>query len=246
MWVVFLGRLAAFPSSLTAAAAGSAGVSWRRFLIADTAGALVSLALVLGLGYGLGEAYDEGGAWVTAGGVVALVVAAVVLGRALSSSRVELRRHRHLERSRSLGDLELDRSVEGLAVDGQPQRALERSDRQRRDRPLLVDGARAQPAGEDVDDEAGAGERLGAVDDANVEQPVVELLAPQRAEARRLVPAVPDPRQPHPHAVTVDLDVQRLHLGQLPDERHEERRPLPEVGLEPLAGVDDLACSRRG
>lgn len=87
MWVVFLGRLAAFPSSLTAAAAGSAGVSWRRFLIADTAGALVSLALILGLGYGLGEAYDEGGVWVTAGGVVALVAAAVVLGRALSSSR---------------------------------------------------------------------------------------------------------------------------------------------------------------
>ncbi len=87
MKVVFLGRLAAFPSSLTAAAAGWAGISWRDFLIADTAGALTSLALVLGLGYGLGEAYDEGGVWVTVGGVVALVAVAVVLGRAVSSAR---------------------------------------------------------------------------------------------------------------------------------------------------------------
>lgn len=86
MRVVFLGRLAAFPSSIMAAAAGSAGVSWRQFLIADAAGALVSLAAVLGIGYGLGEAYEEAGTWLTAGGVVVLAVLAVVVGRALSSS----------------------------------------------------------------------------------------------------------------------------------------------------------------
>lgn len=85
MRVVFLGRLAAFPSSLMAATAGAAGVAWKDFLIADTAGALVSLAVVVGIGYGLGEAYDEGGAWVTGGGVVVLVVLAIVVGRALSS-----------------------------------------------------------------------------------------------------------------------------------------------------------------
>jgi membrane protein DedA with SNARE-associated domain len=85
MRVVFLGRLAAFPSSLMAATAGAAGVPWKDFLIADTAGALVSLGVVLGVGYGLGEAYDEGGAWVTGGGVVALVALAIVVGRALSS-----------------------------------------------------------------------------------------------------------------------------------------------------------------
>ena len=50
MRVVFLGRLAAFPSTLMAAAAGSSGVSWRAFVIADTAGALVSLGWLLGLG----------------------------------------------------------------------------------------------------------------------------------------------------------------------------------------------------
>lgn len=87
MRVVFLGRLAAFPSSLTAAAAGSAGVSWKEFLLADTAGALVSLAALLAIGYGLGETYEEAGVWVTVAGVVVLAVLAVVVGRALSSGR---------------------------------------------------------------------------------------------------------------------------------------------------------------
>lgn len=87
MRVVFLGRLAAFPSSLMAAAAGSAGVSWRQFIVADTAGALVSLGAIVGLGYALGEAYDEAGSWVTGAGVVLLVVLAVVVGRSLSSGR---------------------------------------------------------------------------------------------------------------------------------------------------------------
>jgi membrane protein DedA with SNARE-associated domain len=86
MRVVFLGRLAAFPSTLTAAAAGSAGLPAREFLMADTAGALLSLAALLALGSVLGEAYEGAGAWVTGAGVVALAVVALVLGRALSSS----------------------------------------------------------------------------------------------------------------------------------------------------------------
>lgn len=85
MRVVFLGRLAAFPSSLMAAAAGSAGVSWKQFVIADTAGAVVSLGAMVGIGYALGEAYEEAGMWVTGAGVVALMVLAVVVGRSLSS-----------------------------------------------------------------------------------------------------------------------------------------------------------------
>lgn len=87
MRVVFLGRLAAFPSSLMAAAAGSAGVSWKAFLLADTAGALVSLVALLAIGFGLGEAYEEAGVWVTVAGVVVLGGLAVVVGRALSSGR---------------------------------------------------------------------------------------------------------------------------------------------------------------
>jgi membrane protein DedA with SNARE-associated domain len=85
--VVFLGRLAAFPSSLMAAAAGSAAVSWKRFVVADTGGALVSLAALLGIGYALGEAYDRAGPWVTVAGVVVLIVLAMVIGRSLTSDR---------------------------------------------------------------------------------------------------------------------------------------------------------------
>jgi membrane protein DedA with SNARE-associated domain len=83
MRVVFLGRLAAFPSSLMAAAAGSAGVSWRAFVVADTAGAITSLAVALGAGYALGEAYENAGPWLTAAGAAALVALAVVVGRSL-------------------------------------------------------------------------------------------------------------------------------------------------------------------
>jgi membrane protein DedA with SNARE-associated domain len=86
MRVVFLGRLAAFPSALMAAAAGSSGVSWRAFVVADTAGALVSLTMALGLGYVLGEAYEDAGIWLTAAGVAVLVVLAVMVGRALVST----------------------------------------------------------------------------------------------------------------------------------------------------------------
>ncbi|MGH9273878.1 MAG: DedA family protein [Acidimicrobiales bacterium] len=84
--VVFVGRLAAFPSALMAAAAGSAGVPWKEFVVADTAGALVSLGAVVGLGYTLGETYEAAGPWVTGAGIVVLVVLAVVVGRSLSAS----------------------------------------------------------------------------------------------------------------------------------------------------------------
>jgi membrane protein DedA with SNARE-associated domain len=83
MRVVFLGRLAAFPSSLMAAAAGSSGVSWRAFVIADTAGAITSLVVALGLGFALGEAYEDAGPWLTALGVAVLAGLVVLVGRAL-------------------------------------------------------------------------------------------------------------------------------------------------------------------
>lgn len=84
--VVFFGRLAAFPSTLMAAAAGASGVPPREFLPADTAGALVSMGALLGVGYVLGEAYDEAGPWITAVGVVVLAGLLVMLGRALLRS----------------------------------------------------------------------------------------------------------------------------------------------------------------
>ncbi|HUQ40803.1 MAG TPA: VTT domain-containing protein [Acidimicrobiales bacterium] len=81
--LVFLGRLAAFPSSLLAAGAGRSGMPTRRFLLADTAGALVSLVEIIGAGYVLGEAYDDAGPWVTVVGVAVLVAMAILLGRRL-------------------------------------------------------------------------------------------------------------------------------------------------------------------
>jgi membrane-associated protein len=87
MPVVFIGRLAAFPSSLMAAAAGSSEVGWASFLLADAAGGLVSMTTALSLGYVLGEAYESAGPWLTAVGVAALVGLAVLVGRALTSSR---------------------------------------------------------------------------------------------------------------------------------------------------------------
>ena len=84
--VVFLGRLAAFPSTLMAAAAGTSGLEWRRFLVADAAGALVSLAVLLSLGLALQETYESAGTWVTAAGVVVLATMVVLLGRSLTSS----------------------------------------------------------------------------------------------------------------------------------------------------------------
>jgi membrane protein DedA with SNARE-associated domain len=82
--VVFLGRLAAMPSSLIAAAAGSSGYNWRRFLVIDGCGALVSLALMLGLGWLLEDAYEQAGPWLTGLGIVALAAGAVIVGRALT------------------------------------------------------------------------------------------------------------------------------------------------------------------
>jgi len=81
--VVVLGRLAAFPSVLLAAAAGASGMEPRRFLPADAAGALLSIAEVLVAGYVFGEAYKRAGTWITVFGVVVLFALLFFVGRAL-------------------------------------------------------------------------------------------------------------------------------------------------------------------
>jgi membrane protein DedA with SNARE-associated domain len=85
--VVFFGRLAAFPSTLMAAAAGASGMTWREFLVADTAGALVSMGALLGAGFVLGEAYHAAGPWVTLVGTAVLAALLFALGRSLTRSR---------------------------------------------------------------------------------------------------------------------------------------------------------------
>ena len=81
--MVVIGRLAAFPSAIVGAAAGSSGVSTRDFLPADGIGGLLSIAEAVGAGYLLGEAYEGGKKWLTLGGLLALAVLAFVIGRYL-------------------------------------------------------------------------------------------------------------------------------------------------------------------
>jgi len=81
--LVFMGRLAAFPSTVVATAAGSGDMPSRRFLPLDGAGAALSIAEVVGAGFLLGETFDEAGPWLTAIGVAVLVAVAVIIARFL-------------------------------------------------------------------------------------------------------------------------------------------------------------------
>lgn len=81
--LVFVGRLAVFPSSLVAAAAGSSRMKTRPFLLADGLGGLASVVEVVGAGYLLGQAYESAGRWITVAGVVALGVLLYLGGRYL-------------------------------------------------------------------------------------------------------------------------------------------------------------------
>ncbi len=79
--IAVLGRLAAFPPTVLAAAAGTSDVHARRYLVADAIGAATSLFMVLAAGYGLGRAFEQGGWWLTAVGAAVLVVLIVLLTR---------------------------------------------------------------------------------------------------------------------------------------------------------------------
>lgn len=81
--LVFIGRLAAFPSALVAAAAGASKMSAREFLIADGIGGLLSVVEVVGAGMLLGSAYKTAGPWLTVVGVAALFAMLWLAGRYL-------------------------------------------------------------------------------------------------------------------------------------------------------------------
>ena len=81
--IVFLGRLAAFPSAALAVAAGSGRMPPREFLPVDGLGGLVSIAEVVGAGFALGYTYKRAGPWITAVGVAVLVAVAVIVARFL-------------------------------------------------------------------------------------------------------------------------------------------------------------------
>jgi membrane-associated protein len=67
--IALIGRIAAMPPTVLAAAAGTSEVSAPRYLVADVIGALLGFAMVVGVGVGLGRAYEEGGVWLTVVGV---------------------------------------------------------------------------------------------------------------------------------------------------------------------------------
>ncbi len=80
-WVIVAGRIAAFPSTVLAAAAGASGMAPARFLPADALGASLSIAEVVVAGYVLGEAYEEAGPWLTGVGVAVLLGLMILVGR---------------------------------------------------------------------------------------------------------------------------------------------------------------------
>jgi membrane protein DedA with SNARE-associated domain len=82
--IVFVGRLASFPSALLGAAAGASDMPPRTFLPTDGAGGMLSIAEVIGAGYLFGESYHEAGPWITGAGVVLLFALLIGVGRALT------------------------------------------------------------------------------------------------------------------------------------------------------------------
>jgi membrane protein DedA with SNARE-associated domain len=77
--IALLGRIAALPPTVLAAAAGLSDVDGRRYLLADAAGAVIAVSATLGAGFALGRAYEDGGAWLTAGGVALFFVLVLLL-----------------------------------------------------------------------------------------------------------------------------------------------------------------------
>jgi membrane protein DedA with SNARE-associated domain len=82
--VVLFGRLAVFPSTLIAAAAGASRMEPRRFFLADGLGGLLSVAEVLIAGYLFGAAYKSAGKGITVIGIIVFVGLLIAFGRWLS------------------------------------------------------------------------------------------------------------------------------------------------------------------
>jgi membrane-associated protein len=77
--IALLGRIAALPPTVLAAAAGLSDVDWRRYLLADALGAVLAVSATLGAGFALGRAYEDGGPWLTAAGVALFFVLVLLL-----------------------------------------------------------------------------------------------------------------------------------------------------------------------
>lgn len=84
--IAVLGRVAAFPPTVIAAAAGTSRVDTARFLAADLVGALLSFGIVVAVGMALGDAYERGGPWLAAGGVAAFLLLVALLTRWMAAT----------------------------------------------------------------------------------------------------------------------------------------------------------------
>lgn len=74
--VAIFGRVAALPPTIMAVAAGTTNVDPKRYLGADLIGAIVSFGVTVGVGYGLGAAYESGGKYLLIGGLVLFFIGA--------------------------------------------------------------------------------------------------------------------------------------------------------------------------
>lgn len=72
--VAFLVRIGGLPSTILGAAAGVSDTRPGPYLLADAAGAVALYALIVGIGYGLGSAYQRSGPWLTGAAVVLVFV----------------------------------------------------------------------------------------------------------------------------------------------------------------------------
>ena len=98
MKLVLLGRLAVFPSSVVALAAGSGNIPSRSFLPADAIGGALSIVEVMGAGFALGYAYKEAGPWITVIGAAVLIVIATIVARGLRRETKAMKRSRRRSR----------------------------------------------------------------------------------------------------------------------------------------------------
>lgn len=83
--IAIIGRIAALPPTIVAAAAGVSDVRTRSFLLADLVGAVVSFGLLFSVGLALGSAYERGGPWLTGVGLALVVVAVLLVNRWLQA-----------------------------------------------------------------------------------------------------------------------------------------------------------------
>lgn len=110
LWTIFFARFIAGLRVIGALAAGTAGMHWTRFLIANTAGAVVWAITMSLLGYFFGHSWELLHHWIGRGGLILLGCVAVLAGLPYL-----LRRLRHMD-FRHLDILTRAQIVQGLIV----------------------------------------------------------------------------------------------------------------------------------